>query len=104
MSVTRTLAEFVANSDDTALPDWTIHEAKRTLLNLLAISLSASRSDGARILVDWARREGSDPRASVVGSDLRSSPSVAALVNGYLCHLQDYDDTHFPTVLQVQVP
>jgi len=104
LSVTRKLAEFVVNSEDTALPDWAIHESKRTLLNLLAISLSASRSDGARLLVDWARREGCHPRASVVGSELRSSPSVAALVNGYLCHLQDYDDTHFPTVLHPTAP
>jgi 2-methylcitrate dehydratase PrpD len=104
LSVTRKLAEFVANSDDAALPEWAVHEAKRTLLNLLAISLSASRSDGARILVDWARREGCAARASVVGSDLKTSPSTAALVNGYLCHLQDYDDTHFPTVLHPTAP
>jgi len=64
LSVTRKLAEFVANSEDAALPEWTIHEAKRTLLNLFAISLSASRSDDAGILVDWARREGCAARAS----------------------------------------
>jgi len=104
LSVTRTLAEFVANADAQKLPDWTIHEAKRTLLNLFAISLSASRSQDAAILIDWARREGCNPRASVVGSNLRTSPSVAALLNGYLCHLQDYDDTHFPTVLHPTAP
>jgi 2-methylcitrate dehydratase PrpD len=102
--VTRTFAEFVAGAEVESLPDWTIHEAKRTLLNLLAISLSASRSDDADILIDWARREGSRERASVVGSDLRTSPSAAALLNGYLCHLQDYDDTHFPTVLHPTAP
>jgi 2-methylcitrate dehydratase PrpD len=104
LSVTRKLAEFVANSEDAALPEWTIHEAKRTLLNLFAISLSASRSDDAGILIDWARREGCAARASVVGSDFKTSPGTAALVNGYLCHLQDYDDTHFPTVLHPTAP
>ena len=104
MSVTHKLAEFIADAEDGALPDWTIHEAKRTLLNLLAISLSASRSDDAKILIDWARLEGCRERASVVGSDLRTSQSTAALVNGYLCHLQDYDDTHFPTVLHPTAP
>jgi len=104
LSVTRTLAEFVAGTHVESLPDWAIHEAKRTLLNLLAISLSASRSDGAQILLDWARREGCRARASVVGTDLQTSPSTAALVNGYLCHLQDYDDTHFPTVLHPTAP
>ncbi|NIW25668.1 MAG: MmgE/PrpD family protein [Gammaproteobacteria bacterium] len=104
MSVTHSLAEFIAGANDDALPDWAIHEAKRTLLNMLAISLSASRSNDAKILIDWARLEGCRERASVVGSDLRTSQSTAALVNGYLCHLQDYDDTHFPTVLHPTAP
>lgn len=104
MSVTYSLAEFVAGTDEGALPDWTIHEAKRTLLNMLAISLSASRSDDAKIMTDWAKHEGCRERASVVGSGFRTSQSTAALVNGYLCHLQDYDDTHFPTVLHPTAP
>jgi 2-methylcitrate dehydratase PrpD len=104
LSVTRTLAEFVVGAKPESLPDWAIHEAKRTLLNLLAISLSASRSDDARILIDWARRDGGRERASIVGSDLKTPPSTAALLNGYLCHLQDYDDTHFPTVLHPTAP
>lgn len=104
MTVTRSLAEFVATTEAATLPDWTIREAKRTLLNLLAISLSASRSAGARILLDWAAAEGSARRASVIGADLKTSPGTAALVNGYLAHLQDYDDTHFPTVLHPTAP
>jgi len=104
LSVTQQLAEFIVGAQDDALPEWTIHEAKRTLLNLLAISLSASRSDDAHLLIDWARREGCTPRASVVGVELRTSASTAALVNGYLCHLQDYDDTHFPSVLHPTAP
>jgi 2-methylcitrate dehydratase PrpD len=98
------MAEFIAGSEERALPEWTLHEAKRTLLNLLAISLSASRSDDARILTDWARQEGCTARASVIGTALKTSPGTAALVNGYLAHLQDYDDTHFPTVLHPSAP
>jgi len=104
LSVTHSLAQFVVAADQATLPDWTIHEAKRTLLNLLAVSVSGSRSNDARILIDWAQREGCAERASVVGANLKTSPSTAALVNGYLCHLQDYDDTHFPTVLHPTAP
>lgn len=104
MSVTEKLAEFVVNADDGGLPEWAIHEAKRTLLNLLAISLSASRSADARILIDWARHEECAERAAVIGVDLITSAATAALLNGYLAHLQDYDDTHFPTVLHPTAP
>ena len=57
---TRTLASFVVETDDP--PEWVMHEAKRTLVNLLAISVSASvHPSSARLLV-WARAEGTPCR------------------------------------------
>ena len=103
-TVTQSLAEFVMSTDRESLPAWSIHEAKRTLLNMLAISLSASKSDGASIILDWAREECATEHASVIGANLKTSMSTAALVNGFLCHLQDYDDTHFPTILHPTAP
>lgn len=102
MSATQALADFIVGADD--LPDWTIHEAKRTLINILGVSLSASPSEGSRTLIAWARDEAAAPKASVVGASLRTSAFNAALVNGFLAHLQDYDDTHFPTVLHPTAP
>lgn len=104
MTVTRSLSTFVADSDASELPAWSLHEAKRTLLNLLAVSLSASRSAGARALLEWARDEAATEKATVIGNGLKTSPGNAALVNGFLGHLQDYDDTHFPTVLHPTAP
>ena len=99
---TRTLASFVVETDDP--PEWVMHEAKRTLVNLLAISVSASvHPSSARLLV-WARAEGAARQARIIASDLETSPSLAALVNGFLAHLQDYDDTHNPTVLHPSAP
>ena len=37
MTVTHSLAEFISHTDASALPEWSTHEAKRTLLNLLAV-------------------------------------------------------------------
>jgi 2-methylcitrate dehydratase PrpD len=103
-TVTQKLADFVVSTDTNVLPEWSIHEAKRTLINMLAISLSASRAEGARILLDWVRDEAAAERASVIGADVKTSPGIAALANGFLCHLQDYDDTHFPTILHPTAP
>jgi 2-methylcitrate dehydratase PrpD len=104
MGPTQTLAHFVTTTHADDLPDWLLHEAKRTLINALAVSLSASRHPSSHTLVDWVRSEGAAPRAGVIGSDLRTSPTLAALINGFLCHLDDYDDTHFPTVLHPSAP
>jgi len=103
-TVTQSLAEIVVSTDESTLPAWSLHEAKRTLLNMMAISLSASKSEGAGIMLDWARDEQAAKHASVIGVSLKTSASIAALVNGFLCHLQDYDDTHFPTILHPTAP
>lgn len=102
MNPTRTLAEFVATAHD--LPPLAIDEAKRTLVNVLAISISASEHISAKRVTQWARDEGGAERASILGSDLRTTPRIAAEVNGFLAHFQDYDDTHFPTVLHPSAP
>ncbi|MBH97354.1 MAG: 2-methylcitrate dehydratase [Rhodospirillaceae bacterium] len=103
-TVTQKIARFVTNAQHVDLPEWSIHEAKRTLLNMLAISLSASEAKGAKILIDWAINEKANEQASIIGTNLKTSASNAALVNGFLCHLQDYDDTHFPTILHPTAP
>ena len=104
MTPTRQLAQLITQTKADSLPDWVRHESKRTLLNILAIALSASEAPPVRALNDWAREEGSKARATVIGSGLRTSPTNAALLNGYMAHLQDYDDTHFPSVLHPTAP
>jgi len=99
MSVTKELVEFVTKQKFDVLPDWCVNEAKRTLINYIAISLSASQSHDAEILFKWTEEEGSKERCGILGSKIKTSPSNAAFVNGFLGHLQDYDDTHFPTIL-----
>ena len=57
MTATRSLAEFVVGAWTGSLSEWTIHEARRTLVNLLAVSLSASKAKPGRILNGWAAGE-----------------------------------------------
>ena len=102
MPATQDLAAFVEQAPQP--PPWVIEEAKRTLVNVLAISISASVHPSALRLTGWARDEQAAERASILGSGVRTSPTTAALVNGFLAHLQDYDDTHLPTVLHPSAP
>lgn len=104
MASTRTIASFSTSTSANAVPEWVMREAKRTLINMLAISLSASVAKPVRIVTEWARAEGAAAKATAIGSGLRTSAANAAFVNGYMAHLQDYDDTHFPTVLHPTAP
>ena len=104
MPVTQSLASFIVDTRTDDLPEWSLNEAKRTLINILSVSLSASTSAGSRMLMDWAAGEAAAPKTTIIGSALRTSASNAALLNGFLAHIQDYDDTHFPTVLHPTAP
>jgi 2-methylcitrate dehydratase PrpD len=103
MGPTTRLAEFITGTDTASIPDPILHEAKRTLINVLAISLSASVDHSVAALEGWGGGEPRSDAATVFGRG-RASLGQAALVNGYLAHLQDYDDTHFPTILHPSSP
>ena len=101
---TQQLARFVAETPTEALPPPIQHEARRTLINILAVALSASMDPSARVLAAWdGAPEGVAGAATLIGGG-RGRLGRAALVNGYLAHLQDYDDTHFPTILHPSAP
>ncbi|MQG21709.1 MAG: MmgE/PrpD family protein [SAR202 cluster bacterium] len=104
MSVTELLAKNITGITVTDIPNDILHESSRTLINMIAVSLSASHDKPVEALVKWVQEEGAIPRASVIGSNLKTSLSNAALLNGYMAHLHDYDDTHFPTVLHPSAP
>ena len=99
MGPTETLATFAVETDASRIPGWTLHEAKRCFINYLAVSLYAAFSTPAGILAEWCQEEGGTPQATVIGRGLRTNLRNASLLNGYLAHLEDYDDTHFPTVI-----
>ena len=104
MSATEDIARFIIETSPEQIPDAILHEGKRCFINYLAVSLYASKDPSLNILLDVFREEGGKRHASVVGAGVRTSLQNAALANGYLGHLDDYDDTHFPTIIHPSSP
>ncbi len=104
MGATEVLARFAVETDATRVPPEVLHQAKRCFINYLAVALGGGAEPPVETLLEWVRREGGSPQATVIGKGLRVSLGQAALVNGYLAHIQDYDDTHFPTILHPSAP
>jgi 2-methylcitrate dehydratase PrpD len=104
MGATEELAAFVVRTTSGQINDAVLHEGKRCFINFLAVALYASRDPSLDILLDVFQQEGSGRHASVIGVGNRTSLQNAALANGYLGHLEDYDDTHFPTVIHPSSP
>ncbi len=98
-----TLAEFALHYPTEKIPADVMHLAKRCVMNSCGVGLVATRDPAVDILLDFLRAEGAAPRATVIGSGFRTSPQNAALANGFLGHLEDYDDTH-TTVIHPTAP
>lgn len=104
MGATHDLAEFATSVRFQDLPADVVHEAKRDVINVLGVALHSARDPSLQHLLRLFEAEGAASRARVWGTGVRTSLQNAALANGYTAHLEDYDDTHFPTVLHPSAP
>jgi 2-methylcitrate dehydratase PrpD len=104
MSATRDLARFVAGTGYADLPPDVRHATRRCLVNATGVALHAAGDSALEILLGAFRGEGGAARATVWGTGTRSPLLLAALANGFLIHLDDFDDTHFPTVVHPSAP
>jgi 2-methylcitrate dehydratase PrpD len=97
--VTAALAGAIERFRLEDLPPVVLHEAKRSLFNVLAVAVGASRNGGVDIILRAAREAGGALIAPVVGRRDRADTHFAALANGFAGHVDDYDDTHLQTVI-----
>src|SRR5919199_6427821 len=104
MSGTQRLAEFVAGARLADVPAATRHEAKRAILDNLGVALGAADDPGVAIARRVALELGGNPQATLWADGRRTSVTQAALVNGIMSHILDYDDTHLPTILHPSGP
>jgi 2-methylcitrate dehydratase PrpD len=104
VGATHDIAEFAVKTRFEDLPGDVVHESKRDIINVLAVGLYSARDPSLQYLLSMFNEEGSRPRATVWGANARTGLGNAALANGYTAHLEDYDDTHFPTVAHPTAP
>lgn len=104
MGTTRELAEFAHKTSFADLPGEVVHETKRDIINVIGVSIYSAVDPSLQALFAMFDAEGGNARASVWGAGRKTTLQFAALANGYLGHLEDYDDTHFPTVIHPTSP
>ena len=91
MSTTEVLAGHIASSRFDAMPPEAVEAAKVVILDGLAVTLAGSREQAARIVADYAQDMGGNPQCSAFGHGFRTSPPMAAFVNGVAGHVLDYE-------------
>ena len=98
-ALTPQLAHFLTEFSGTQLPPSVVHAARRGILDWLGCALAASQHPTISTLLAVLQWDKSGEVATVIGRGLRMSHRDAALVNGQMGHLLDYDDTHMGGVI-----
>jgi 2-methylcitrate dehydratase len=87
------LAEYAISTRFDELPDVVVHETKRRLIDALGCALGARGADTPRVAERVASRIAAEPAATTLYGS-RTSPDMAAFVNGILFRYLDYNDTY----------
>ena len=93
------LAEFATGTAHDAIPEAVRHRALHHMLDAAGIALASTRFDFAHKTLTAMRGLGGAGDVPVFGMPASLSPRDAAIVNGFLIHGLDYDDTHIAGVL-----
>ncbi|NIM45089.1 MAG: hypothetical protein GTN80_05600 [Nitrososphaeria archaeon] len=104
MEATQKLVDFILDVDYEDITEEATEVAKQCFLDCIGVSLAGSVLPISEILMSYVRVIGGRSRCSIIGSDVKTSPVNAALVNGTLGHALDYDDMIFPLIGHPTVP
>ncbi|MBT5459536.1 MAG: MmgE/PrpD family protein, partial [Rhodospirillaceae bacterium] len=91
--LTDEICAFVANTPLDAIPPQAQERGRVHLLDTLGLALSGSNDPATRIVRRQAERLSTSGTASILGTSLKTAPSLAALVNGTSMHVDNFDDT-----------
>lgn len=94
--ITHTLARFAADTPHDAIPAQVRTRALHHMLDAAGIAVATTRYDHAHRVLTAMNGLGGSAGGTVplFGFPGRLTPRDAAIVNGYLCHGLDFDDTH----------
>jgi 2-methylcitrate dehydratase PrpD len=102
-NITETLAQFAVETAADRIPDKVRHEAKRALLNILAAGIRGSH-DPALEKILHALPTAAQGQATIIGRRERSDALNATFVTAAGANVDDFCDTHLPTVIHPTAP
>ncbi|ADO71690.1 conserved uncharacterized protein [Stigmatella aurantiaca DW4/3-1] len=90
----RALAEHIAHARYEALDASVIESTKSFILDTLGVSLAGLCMPGIQPLLAYVLQQGGRGESTILGHRARGTAEQAALINGALAHVLDYDETH----------
>jgi 2-methylcitrate dehydratase PrpD len=91
--LTKYVCEFILNTTYEEIPDEVVALGKKSMLDGFGLALAGSASTFAPLVRKYVQSVGCEGKASLIGTDMKSSPRFAAFANGVSIHADDFDDT-----------
>ncbi len=94
MTITERIATFVYEFDERDMPLEALEHAKSAVMDYVGVTLAGSSEKSVEIVRRLIETLGGHPQATVWGTGIKTSVTLAALANGTSAHALDYDDTN----------
>jgi 2-methylcitrate dehydratase PrpD len=92
MMTSEKLAEFIVQTKLSEMPIEVVALSKNAMIDTLGVALAGSVQPTGRAIATFVERFGCKPVAGIIGNNIRTSTPLAALANGTIAHVLDYDD------------
>ena len=92
MGFTQRLAHFVEGKAFGDLPPHVVDTSKNMMINAAAVGLAGAAQPEGQSITRFVQEMGGNGKCTIIGMGLRTSPVNAALANGTMVHLLDFDD------------
>jgi 2-methylcitrate dehydratase PrpD len=103
VTIAQQVAKVCVNLKFEDIDKRTVENCKMFFLDCLGTTLSAKMTGSALAVSQTAMEMGGNPDSTIIGYGVKTSPMMAALVNGTTAHSQDFDDDHRVGVLHSSV-
>jgi 2-methylcitrate dehydratase PrpD len=91
--LTKYVCEFVVNTRYEDIPAEVLELGKKSILDGFGLALAGSVSEHRHAVLEYVQSLGSNGKASIIGTNLKSAPRFTSFANGVWIHADDFDDT-----------
>jgi 2-methylcitrate dehydratase PrpD len=101
--VTERIGEFISDCNYGKIPREVIEVATLHILDTLGTLIAGSKEGGAAVIQDYIQSLGCGQESTLITRGIKTSASYAALGNGMIAHILDFDDYEVPSMAHPSV-
>ncbi len=94
MNLAERLADYVHSTNYQDVPENVVHETKKRIVDSLGCAIGAFTADPVKISRKVAEAARDSKGSTLFGTRKKTTPELAAFVNGIMVRYFDYNDTY----------